>query len=143
MKTALLLLSSLIPALAIGVANAAPPANNAVACPDCGSVLDVRFIKKEGEASGGGAVLGGIVGGVLGHQVGSGRGKDVATVAGAAGGAYAGHQIEKNKNAKEFWQVSVKTDGGNTRYFNFDNQPSYRAGDRVKIVDKRLTKIPQ
>src|SRR5260221_10701015 len=86
MKKALLLLSSLVPALVISVANAAPPANNAIACPDCGSVVDVKFIKKEGEASGGGAVLGGIVGGVLGHQVGSGRGNTAATVAGAAGG---------------------------------------------------------
>ncbi len=143
MKKALLLLSSLVPALVITVANAAPPANNAVACPDCGSVVDVRFIKKQGDSSGGGAVLGGIVGGVLGHQVGSGRGNTAATVAGAAGGAYVGHQVEKGKNAKEFWQVSVKTDGGNMRYFNFDKEPSYRAGDRVKIVDKRLTRVPQ
>ena len=136
MKKALRLLSSLVPALAITLAGV--PAH--AACVDCGSVVDVKFIKKEGEASGGGAVLGGIVGGVLGHQVGSGRGKDVATVAGAAGGAYAGHQIEKSKNAKEFWQVSVKMDNGNMRYFNFDKEPSYRAGDKVKIVDKRLVR---
>ena len=143
MKKALRLVSSLVPALAITFAGAAPPGNVAVKCPDCGSVVDVRFIKKEGEASGGGAVLGGIVGGVLGHQVGSGRGNTAATVAGAAGGAYAGHQIEKSKNAKEYWQVSVKTDGGAMRYFNFDKEPSYRAGDKVKIVDKRLTRVPQ
>src|SRR5258706_12533185 len=135
MKKALLLLSSLVPALVITVANAAPPGNNAVACPDCGSVVDVRLIKKQGESSGGGAVLGGIVGGVLGHQVGSGRGNTAATVVGAAGGAYAGNEIEKNKNTKEYWQVSVKTDGGNMRYFNFEKEPSYRAGDKVKIVD--------
>ena len=143
MKKALLLLSSLVPALGLTIANAAPPANNAVACPDCGSVVDVKFIKKQGESSGGGMVLGGIVGGVLGHQVGSGRGNTAATVAGAAGGAYVGNEVEKNKNAKEYWQVSVKTDGGATRYFNFDKEPSYRAGDKVKIVDKRLTRVPR
>src|ERR1043165_8306393 len=76
------------------------PVSHAV-CTDCGGVVSVKQIKKEGEASGGGAVLGGIVGGVIGHQIGSGRGNTAATVAGAAGGASAGPQIGKNKNAKE------------------------------------------
>src|SRR5258706_6746359 len=140
MKKALLLLSSLVPALVISVANAAPPANNAVACPDCGSVVDVKFIKKEGEASGGGAVLGGIVGGVLGHQVGSGRGNTAATVAGAAGGAYVGHQVEKGKNATTTYQVLIKMDDGTNRTFNFSSATSYKAGDKVKIVDKKLVR---
>src|SRR5258706_1603062 len=43
-------------------------------------------VADQGNAAGG-AALGAIVGGVLGHQVGSGRGKDVATAAGAGGGA--------------------------------------------------------
>jgi len=134
MKTALRLLSSLVPVLAIGFA--ASPAH--AACIDCGDVVGVRLIKKEGDSSGGGAVLGGIVGGVLGHQVGSGRGNTAATVVGAAGGAYAGNEIEKNKNTKEFWQVSVKMQDGGMRYFNYGQEPSFRAGDQVKIVDKRL-----
>jgi uncharacterized protein YcfJ len=41
-----------------------------------------------------GAIIGGLIGGVLGHQVGSGRGKDVAT----AGGAVAGVAIGANVN---------------------------------------------
>ena len=111
------------------------------ACVDCGSVVDVKFIKKQGEGSGLGMVAGGVLGGVLGHQVGSGRGKDVATVAGAAGGAYAGHQVEKSAKSTEFWQVQVKMDDGvNMRYFNYAQQPSYRAGDKVKIVDKKLVR---
>ena len=46
-----------------------------------------------GDANVGGAVLGAIIGGVLGHQVGGGRGKDVAT----AGGAVAGGLIGANQ----------------------------------------------
>src|SRR5512132_282273 len=76
------------------------------ACDNCGVVTNVKSVKKEGEASGGGAVLGGIVGGVVGHQIGSGRGNTVATVAGAAGGAYAGNEIEKNKNKTAYWAVA-------------------------------------
>ena len=37
-----------------------------------------------------GAILGGIVGGVLGHQIGGGRGRDVATVGGAVAGTAIG-----------------------------------------------------
>jgi len=45
-----------------------------------------------------GTVIGGVLGGVLGHQVGSGRGNDVATVGGAALGAYAGNRVQNNRN---------------------------------------------
>jgi outer membrane lipoprotein SlyB len=107
-------------------------------CDNCGSVVDVKTIKKEGEASGGGAVLGGVIGGVLGHQVGSGRGNTAATIVGAGAGAYAGHQIEKNKNETVSYQVVVKMEDGKNRYFNFSKEPSYRIGDKVKIVDKKL-----
>ncbi len=42
-----------------------------------------------------GAIIGGAAGAVVGHQIGSGRGKDVATAVGAVGGAAAGHEIAK------------------------------------------------
>ncbi|MGH8182585.1 MAG: glycine zipper 2TM domain-containing protein [Rhodanobacteraceae bacterium] len=43
----------------------------------------------------GGAVAGGLIGALAGHMVGGGKGKTLATVAGAAGGAFAGHEIQK------------------------------------------------
>jgi outer membrane lipoprotein SlyB len=110
------------------------------ACKDCGAVVDVKTIQQKGEGTGLGAVAGGVVGGVLGHQVGSGRGKDVATVAGAAGGAYAGHQIEKSAKSTTKYQVVVKMDDGSRRYFTYGSPTSYRAGDKVKIVDKKLVR---
>lgn len=127
-------LAASLAVLAIG----SPPAF--AACRDCGTVVDVRTVKKPGEGSGAGAVIGGVVGGVLGHQVGSGRGNDVATVAGAAGGAYAGHQIEKNKKSTTSYQVVVKLADGGTRTFSYSQPTSYRVGDKVKIVDKKLTR---
>jgi len=109
-------------------------------CDNCGTVTAVKEVKKEGQASGGGAVVGGIIGGVLGHQVGSGRGNTVATVAGAAGGAYAGHQIEKKKNEATSYVVEVKMESGAMRTFNFSQQTAYKVGDKVKIVDKKLVR---
>jgi outer membrane lipoprotein SlyB len=128
----------LLAATAACLAAMALPAH--AACVDCGSVIDLKTIKKEGEASGGGMVVGGIVGGVLGHQVGSGRGNTAATVVGAGAGAYAGNQIEKNKNATTTYQVVVKLDDGQTRYFNFAQPTGYQIGDKIKILDKKLVR---
>ena len=125
-------------ALVALVASFAPSAM--AQCNNCGTVTDVKTIKKEGEASGGGAVLGGVVGGVLGHQIGSGRGNTAASIAGAAGGAYAGHQIEKSKKETTTYQVLVKMEDGNNRTFNFTQATSYKIGDKVKIVDKKLVR---
>jgi outer membrane lipoprotein SlyB len=94
------------------------------ACIDCGTVTDVQTVKKEGQGSGAGMVLGGIAGGVLGHQVGSGRGKDVATVAGVAGGAYVGNEVEKSNKATTSYLVRVKMEDGS----------------KVKIVDRKLVR---
>ena len=104
-------------------------------CSDCGQVLSVRFVEEKGKGSGLGAVIGGVAGGVLGHQIGSGTGRTVATVAGAAGGAYVGNTVEKNKNAKTYWLVTIKMDNGNTRSFHYTNQPAVHEGERVKLVD--------
>ena len=110
------------------------------ACPECGTVTDVRTIKKEGEGSGLGMVIGGVAGGVLGHQVGSGRGTDVATVAGAAGGAYVGNEVEKSKKSTTSYQVVAKLENGTTRTFNYSGPTSFKVGDRVKVVDKKLVR---
>jgi len=112
-------------------------------CNDCGQVMSMRFVEEKGKGSGLGAVAGGVLGGVLGHQIGSGTGRTVATVAGAAGGAYVGNTVEKNKNATTYWLVTIRMDGGNTRTFHYSSQPSVHEGERVKLVDggKRLALI--
>ena len=108
------------------------------ACTDCGTVIDLKTVTVKGDSSGAGAVLGGIAGGVLGHQVGSGRGNTAATVVGAAGGAYVGNEVEKNRNTKTKYVVYVKMDDGSTRNWTYSNPTSYRIGDQVKIVDRKL-----
>ena len=109
-------------------------------CNNCGTVTNTKTVQIKGEGTGLGAVAGGVLGGVLGHQVGGGRGKDVATVAGAAGGAYAGHQVEKNAKSKTQYQVIVKLESGESRTFTFKSATAYKIGDRIKVVDSRLTR---
>ena len=109
-------------------------------CDNCGSVTGVKTVEIKGEGTGLGAVAGGVIGGVLGHQVGGGRGKDVATVAGAAGGAYAGHQVEKNAKSKTQYQVIVKLESGESRTFTYNAATAYKVGDKIKVVDSKLTR---
>jgi uncharacterized protein YcfJ len=47
-----------------------------------------------------GTVIGGVAGGLLGSTIGGGTGRTVATIAGAAGGAYVGNQVQKNAQQK-------------------------------------------
>lgn len=121
----------------------AAPALAQARCDDCGRVQSIRYVERKGEGSGVGAIAGGVVGGVLGHQFGSGRGNTAATVVGAAGGAYAGNEIEKNRKGKAYWSVAVKLDSGATRTLTFGSKPAVREGERVKLVDggRRLALI--
>lgn len=123
------------------LASAAFIATDAVAaCRHCGTVTDVKTVETKGESSGAGLVIGGVAGGVLGHQIGSGRGNTAATVVGAGAGAYAGNEIEKNKNRKTTYQVIVKMEEGESRTFNFTQPTNYRIGDRIKVIDGKLTR---
>jgi outer membrane lipoprotein SlyB len=115
-------------------------ANAHAKCDNCGTVTTVKTIKVKGEGTGLGAVTGGVLGGVLGHQVGGGRGKDVATVVGAAGGAYAGHQTEKNMKSRLRYQVAVKLESGQSRIFTFNSATSYKVGDRIKVDAGKLVR---
>jgi outer membrane lipoprotein SlyB len=107
-------------------------------CPDCGSVVAVDVVEQQGEGSGLGAVAGGVAGAVLGNQIGSGSGRRIATVAGAAGGAYAGHQAERYLKSGKRYDVIVRMNDGTNRTFSYDKEPGYRAGDKVRVVDGKL-----
>lgn len=104
-------------------------------CAECGVVQSVREVATKGEGSGIGAVGGAVLGGVLGHQVGGGRGQDIATVVGAVGGAVAGNEVEKRVKAGKSYEVTVRFEDGSSRVISEATVPSWRAGDRVKVVN--------
>ncbi|MBB3176788.1 glycine zipper 2TM domain-containing protein [Variovorax sp. Sphag1AA] len=113
-------------------AEEAPAAAPPKPCSTCGKVESVRQVKSAKPSSGVGAVAGGVVGGVIGHQVGSGRGRTVATVAGAAGGAYAGNTVEKKKNTKTVYEVSVRMQDGSMRTVQTTSAPPVGQAVTVK-----------
>ncbi len=128
-----------VPAQAVTPQAVMPPVAQAPAvCEVCGKVEAVRTIEVAAKPSGVGVVAGAVVGGLLGNQVGGGQGKTLATVAGAVGGGYAGNEIEKRTRKGTGWEVDVRMDNGDKRSFAYDTQPSWKAGDAVKVVDGKL-----
>lgn len=113
-----------------------PPAPVPVAAPalcrECGTVIGVKVGEKKGKSGALGMIAGGVAGAVIGHQVGGGHGKDIATVAGAAGGAYAGKKIEERMNTTKVWTVDARFDDGSEASFGFDHDPGFVAGDAVR-----------
>jgi outer membrane lipoprotein SlyB len=112
-----------------------PPPPVAMVCNDCGVIESVREIKKEGQGSGAGAVGGAVVGGVVGHQMGAGRGRDAMTVLGALGGAVAGNKIEKNAKTSSEYRITIRFEDGSTRLYPSATPPTWRIGDKVKVIN--------
>jgi outer membrane lipoprotein SlyB len=108
------------------------------ACMSCGTVESVREIATPGQGTGLGAVAGGITGAVIGKQFGHGSGKTAMTILGAAGGAFAGHKIEEKVRGSSRWDVTVRLDDGSTRTVTLEQQPAWRSGDRVRLVNGTL-----
>ena len=131
------------PVVAAAPAVAAAPvaAKPAPACPECGTITGINEVNKKGNASGLGAVAGGVVGGVLGRAVGGHNHRTAGTVVGAAGGAVAGHMIEKQAKSGKTFEIGVRFDNGSSQIFTQDTHPSWKAGDRVKLVNGALTNL--
>ena len=91
-------------------------------CRSCGTVESVNQVQRAAGAPGiagtqitPGMAIGGVVGGLLGNQVGHGNGRAAATVAGVAGGAYAGNAIEKNQRRYSTYVMRIRMNDGSTR----------------------------
>ncbi len=110
-------------------------------CIDCGRVTAVKVDQKRGDSNALGVVAGGAAGALLGHQVGGGTGKDLATIAGAVGGAYAGKKLQERANATKTWTVEVQYDNGQRGSFSYDADPGVQNGDRVQKAGQFLKRI--
>ena len=94
-----------------------------------------------------GAVVGAVIGGILGHQVGSGRGNDVATVGGAVAGGAVGANVGRGQQTQtqdvqrcenvssqarpDYWDVSYNFRGQEHRI-----QMTTRPGNTVTVNEQ-------
>ena len=89
-----------------------------------------------GSGIGIGTIAGAVVGGIVGNQVGSGRGNTAATVIGAAGGAYVGHEIDKRQQqpqTADSYRVNIRMENGSYQTLTQSTVADLRVGDRVLI----------
>ena len=101
------------------------------------------------------AVIGGIAGGVLGHQIGKGRGKDVATVSGAILGTLAGqtmasqnqhslinHKVPHTRYETKRHCTTTYNEKRVRNFIGFKNIGYYKGKKIVKYSDRKLSRIP-
>lgn len=101
-------------------------------------VVDSIELVQQGNATGStigiGTLAGAVVGGVVGNQVGRGRGNTAATVIGAAGGAYVGHQLENKPTQRaDVFRITVRMDDGSYQSLTQASNNNFRVGDRVRL----------
>jgi outer membrane lipoprotein SlyB len=108
------------------------------ACAPCGTVESIRVVELKGDASGLGAVAGGVTGAVVGKQTGRGNGNTAMAALGAAGGALAGNEIEKNMKKHYSCRVTVRMDDGSFRTVSLSTVPAVAVGGRVRIANGAL-----
>ena len=112
-------------------------------CVSCGTVVAVRQVQVDGQASGVGAVAGGVTGAVVGNQLGRGDGRAPMTVLGAAGGAFAGHQIEKHVKKSTAWRITVRMEdeAQTRRTLSQSTPPAVAVGERVRVVEGQVVAL--
>lgn len=102
---------------------------------------------RRGDVNVPGAVVGAIVGGVLGHQVGGGRGRDVATAGGAVAGAVVGGNVGRDDRGDRYNERSVQRceqvpSSGQPDYWDveysyggqvFNSQLNYAPGPQIPV----------
>lgn len=99
-----------------------------------GVVQSIEIVRQNNAGIGLGAIAGAVVGGIVGNQVGAGRGNTAATVIGAAGGAYAGHELEKQgRQPTDAYKLAIRMDNGSYQTLMQNSVADLRVGDRVQI----------
>jgi len=132
------LMISLAAAAMIGLGGCAPygapvvseGATNQVLTYETGTIRSVRYVAVQSQTDKTvGTLLGAAAGAALGHMIGSGTGKDLATIGGGLAGAYVGSEVTK-ANASE---LTIRTDKGRTVVIVVKGT-GYYPGERVRIV---------
>ena len=110
-------------------------------CANCGVVEAINLVEHKGDGSYVGMIAGGVAGAVLGSQVGHGKGTTIAQVLGAAGGAYAGNEIEKRMKTTKHYEVVVRLANGGSQTVSYPAQPGFSVGTRVRVENGALVQI--
>lgn len=130
-------------AASLGIASldavAGPSAPRAVAAAEVGKIIGIDPIRTRPQGSGVGAVAGGVIGGVIGNKL---LGGTAATVIGAAGGAVAGNNLERNhREGVAGYHVHVRLDNGVSRTIDQTHIGTLHVGDRVRVQGGQIRRL--
>ncbi|MGI5868534.1 MAG: glycine zipper 2TM domain-containing protein [Kiritimatiellia bacterium] len=99
------------------------------------TIQSIQNVTIEGTEGVLGGIGGAVLGGVIGHSIGGGSGKDIATAAGAIGGAVAGSAIEGAATKKAAIEITVVYENGSAEAIV--QQPGtdvFSVGQVVRVV---------
>jgi len=71
---------------------------------------------------------------LLGNQIGGGSGRQLATAAGAIGGAVAGTAAEDSANRVRAWEMEIRRDDGQNVVIVQKADRAFQAGQRVRMI---------
>lgn len=99
-----------------------------------GTVISITQDTVQNVNSAVGGIGGALIGGGIGSLFGGGSGQTVATIIGAAGGAYAGSQAAQ-RSQTFVWRIGVRYDDGTVATVQQTTAPALRIGDRVRVTN--------
>lgn len=102
-----------------------------------GTIVAVRPVQIQADSRTGNLLGGGggaVIGGILGNQVGGGTGRQLATVAGALGGAVAGTAAEDRANRVSALEMEIRRDDGTDVIVVQRADRQFQAGQRVRLI---------
>lgn len=100
-----------------------------------GMVESVRQVKLEGTKSQIGTVAGGAVGGIAGSSIGHDKGSAVGAIIGAVVGGIAGAAAEEGFTRKDALEITVKLDGGGLVAIVQEADDTFKAGEKVRLIE--------
>jgi len=106
-----------------------------------GTVISITQDTVQNVNSAVGGIGGALIGGGIGSLFGGGSGQTVATVIGAAGGAYAGSQAAQ-RSQTFVWRIGVRYDDGTVATVQQTTAPALRIGDRVRVTNSGIELLP-
>jgi outer membrane lipoprotein SlyB len=110
-------------------------------CANCGVVEAVHAVQQKGQGGAVGMVGGGVAGALVGSQIGHGGGKTIAELAGAAGGAFLGNEIQKKVTTTTHYEVVVRLENGSSQTVSYAAQPAFAVGSRVRMENGALIQM--
>lgn len=106
-----------------------------------GIVESVRDVRLDAYDTGVGTAAGAVLGGIAGSNIGRGNGEVAGAIAGAILGGVIGQNVEKSANERPGVEITVLLDSGKYVAVVQESDEAFRAGDRVRVLSGRRTRV--